>query len=330
MANTRVIIGLDYELFFGSQTGTPENCMIVPTDAVVRVLEKHGAKLTLFVDAGYLLQLRNQSEQFPELARHYSLIVGQLKRLTANGHDIQLHIHPHWEDSHFDGKQWTVNTQRYRLQDFDTASIFSITQRYVEILKAISGKPVTTYRAGGWCMQPFELIAPALAENGIKIDSTVYKGGISEDPNRGYDFRNCTSKPFWNFESDPLIEDVTGSFREIPISTYPHSPWFFWKMMWVKKFSGGNHASFGDGYVMPQTLGYYIERLTSTTWGPVSIDGVKASMLTSALKFHTKNATGGVFNIMGHPKSLTPYSIDALDKFLTKTAGLEFITFQDV
>ena len=331
MANeSQVIISLDYELFFGRNTGSVHNCCIKPIDELVTVLDKYQAKLSLFVDAGFLIALNRQASAYPELAESRESIRLQLKQLIGEGHDVQLHIHSHWEDCHYNGDGWNIVTDRYRLHSFDENEIQRIVRSYKQELESIANSDVFAYRAGGWCLQPFDKLRKAFLDNDIWLDSTVYDNGVSKDPTRWHDFSHVPELPYWRFSSDPVKEDPNGEFLEIPISSIALGPTFYWKMAFTKKFSKHQHKAYGDGQSMIANSGYYLSRLTRTTHSPVSIDGIKANTLSKAFKHHTKNAHRGIFNIMGHPKSLSNYSIRQLDAFLSKTPGLSFITFQDL
>ncbi len=331
-SKTPMIISLDYELFFGPSAGTPEACLIEPTQALIDALKPFNGKLTLFVDIGYLVKIKSLLNKQPHLKNTYDLVANQLNRLSLSGHDLQLHIHPHWEDTQYKNNMWDFSNTRFRLQDFSREEIADICQRYQSALEEISEQPVFAFRAGGWCLQPFDNILPAFKKLDIWLDSTLFKGGVSHDPSRGYDFRKYPNKTSWRFSTDPTEEDTSGNMLEIPISSLPHSPLLFWKMLWIKKFASNKKllGSFGDGSVMPQKLSYYIERLTRTTFGPASIDGVKASTLQQAYAYHMKTNSEGYFNVMGHPKSLSKYSIQALAKFLEDKREIDSITFKDL
>ena len=75
---------------------------------------------------------------------------------------------------------------------------------------------------------------------------------------------------------------------------------------------------------------YYASRLTRSTYSVVSIDGLKAGMLRPAWRCHQKQGDSDIFNIMGHPKSVTPYSLRCLDGFLATAGELRPITYQDL
>lgn len=139
---TKLLLSLDYELFFGAKSGSVDACLLKPTQALLRILQVHNVKLSLFVDAGFLCKLEEYSAHFPELLRAQKQIKKQLLSLCEQGHDIQLHIHPHWQDSYYDGKTWVSNTQRYRLHDFSTEEQIELVRRYKSTLQTYSTKPI--------------------------------------------------------------------------------------------------------------------------------------------------------------------------------------------
>ncbi|MCG6200931.1 hypothetical protein [Psychromonas antarctica] len=333
MKNNKVklLLSLDYELFFGDYCGSVENCVIQPTQLLLTLLDKYNYKVCLFVDAGFLVKLKQESHKFPILGKQYTAIKQQLKSLSEQGHDIQLHIHPHWQDSYYDGRTWVINTQRYRLHDFNPQEISAIVKSYKQELESCSKQAIFAFRAGGWCLQPFEKIERALKENDIWLDSTVFSQGHSDDPTRWFDFNTTPDKAYWHFNEDPLIAQENGYFTELPISATKTSPWFFWKLALRKKFATKLFTPFSDGQAMVASRSYYIERLTKTTYGPVMIDGSKAGQLESAFKEHLKLAgEGRIFNVMGHPKSLSPYSLIKLESFIKAHKELKCITYQDL
>lgn len=332
MDNNRVkfLLSLDYELFFGARPGSVEKCMISPTRQLVRILDKYNAKVSLFVDAGFLIKLKQYAPDYPELKQQYLSIKCQLQSLIAQDHDIQLHIHPHWQDSYYTNGGWVIDTSRYRLHDFSQPELQHIVKSYKQELESCSDNEVFAYRAGGWCMQPFDYIRQSLEVNNIWLDSTVFANGHSDDPACGFNFNGMPDRAWWNFSNDPLQPAHQGFFTEIPISTIKTSPLFFWKLAFHKKLSGKTFQSIGDGQPMIHNRNYYLKRLTQTTFGPVMIDGAKAGQLPSALKAHCKLADKkSIFNVMGHPKSLSRYSLIQLDRFIKTNPNLQSVTYQD-
>jgi hypothetical protein len=327
--STRFLITLDYELFFGHQVGTVEHCMLRPLEALKALVDRYGVKLTLFVDAGYLVRLQHQAADVPSLREDYQQIRDQLLNLVEQGHDVQLHIHPHWEDSVFRNGGWQIDVRRYRLHDFDQAELSRIVGDYKQALTEIVGDRVFAYRAGGWCLQPFGPIGEALAQHGIWLESTVYYKGHSADNVRGFDFRHAPMRTCWRFNDDPLQPEDSGRFLEVPISNCRVNPLFFWKLMLLKKFAQGAYKAYGDGQAMVANSAYYFALLTRPSHSVASIDGAKAGLLESAYRQLEQMEGPRIFNVIGHPKALTPDSLRRLEHFLQRHPELEPVTLQD-
>lgn len=320
---------LDYELFFGSRSGTVERCLLQPTEAVAALIEKFGGRLVLFVDVGFIVALKAHVKKFPHLNAQLHNVQQQLEQLVKKGHDVQLHIHPHWMDSHYDGENWHIDTKRYRLHDFTRSQVSEIVREYKLALTDIVGDRVFAYRAGGWCIQPFEHLKDALKESEIWLDSTVYQNGLSEDSQRGFDFRGMPEKQWWRFEDDPLVEADNGYFVELPISSYKASPLLFWKMAFAQKLVKNLLHPFGDGQSIRADRSYYISRLTRSSTSVLSIDGIKADFTYKAIR--SGRYRSKLLNIMGHPKSLSQYSLSKFEQLLESTRGdYEFSSFQEL
>ncbi|WP_143170794.1 polysaccharide deacetylase family protein [Desulfopila aestuarii] len=263
------------------------------------------------------------------MQRDYDSIRQQLVTLKETGHDIQLHLHPHWLDSSYDGSQWQINTNRYKLHDFPTVEITKIVSSGKKILTDLVGDTVFAFRAGGWCLQPFTEISTALKQNSIWLDSTVYRGGLSDDDERWFDFSVAPLKSYWRFSTDPNKEDKDGTFIEIPISAMQLTPLFFWRMALRRKLmSQTAHKTYGDGTPLSYGARYYLQRLTRSTVSVASMDGLKAGLLNKA--FHDEQASGKqLFHAIGHPKAMTDYSLTQLENFLHKRKNITSVTFQD-
>lgn len=309
-----IYITLDYEIYFGENHGTVEKCIIYPTSELIRIAEKHRVRFSFFVDCGFILKLDEYRKKYPQLEKDYAAITKQLKYLADTGHDIQLHIHPHWEDSYFNGERWIIDIKRYKLADFNENEIADIVYRYKQVLTALTNKTVFAFRAGGWCLQPFHKLKKIFQRNTITLDSTVFRNGFYVSENYEYDFRTVPDKTIYRFESDPARENKNGYFTELPISSIENSPLFFWKLFLLGRKNPHLHKPLGDGRAMPAP-GYRKKLLTRYTNNPVSIDGYNAQLLQKVLKdLQKKNAENMV--VIGHPKALSRYSIQKLEEFV--------------
>ena len=312
----KIFLTFDYELFFGKKSGTAEKCIIEPTQKLIEIAERHGVKITFFIDCGYLRALKKYSDSYPVLKKEYELVTNQIKLLVELGHACELHIHPHWEDSSYNGNEWLFDTRRYKLSNFSEHDILNIFKSYKNILEEITNKPTVVYRAGGWCLQPFSKIQKSFFETGIKIDSTVYKNGYLDSDTHFYDFRSAPDKDSWRFTEDLCVEEVKGKYIEVPISSYNYSPFFFWKLYGLGRLFRSFHKALGDG-VPIIAKGTKKKYLTSSHVLPISSDGYFASTLSSALNQLEVNGKTYMV-IIGHPKACTKYSLVTLDKFIEK------------
>lgn len=323
----QVYLTFDYELYFGARTGTLEKCILEPTRLLMDVASRHDVRFCMFVDVGYLLRLEQESIAHPQLKQDLTALTAQLELLIKKGHDLQLHIHPHWEDSHFDGRSWKCNVNRYKLSDFDDQSIHRIFRSYKERLDRITGgDKVFAFRAGGWCIQPFERLKEAMHANSIKVDSSVFPGGYFQSEHYDYDFRKAPRSSSWRFNSDPVTPEENGSFIELPISSIRQSPFFYWKLFLLGRIFPHFHKPLGDGEPVPAP-GQRFEILTRYTTQTVSVDGYNAQSLQRALNLATSKSASDLV-VIGHPKAMSRFSIRKLEEFITlNKATHTFTTF---
>lgn len=316
----------DYELFFGEQAGSVGKCMIEPTNDLLNLAFGKDVFMTFFIDVGYLVQ----AEKYPELNTELQLVKYQIKKIVSLGHDVQLHIHPHWEKSEFQFGMWKMNTENaYKLSDFEQDESDSIFKKYKSYLEDLIGKEVTTFRAGGWCIQPFMHIKNVFKETGMKIDSSVIAGDFMMTHDYAIDFRNAPLKSKYRFEDDVCLEDDEGSFTEYPISSLRYSPLFFWRLYILGRLFPSKHKMIGDGIFISQG-GRKKRVLTTFTVGHVSTDGYYASKLDAALN-KAINLNHEEMVVIGHSKGNTEFSIKALQRFIEKNHKKhQFTSFQKV
>ena len=291
--------------------------------------KKTGIKLVFFVDTGYLKKLIQFKDQYPKVKHEYDLVLDQIKSLVAEGHDCQLHIHPHWEDSTHNGTNWVMNTDRYKLVDFSDEEIEKIVLEYQQILNEITQKPVNIYRAGGWCLQPFSRIQKSFEKANLKLDSSVFVGGKFTSGNYFYDFTNTPQTSIWKFSNDLCVEDPNGAFLEYPISSYKYSSIFFWKLFLNGRLDPKNHKPIGDGFPMPAP-GQRKKMLTTGMLLSASCDGYFATKLDAVLKQNQMRGYNEMV-VLGHPKALTHFALKKLEQFVVRQKNKHtFSTFTEV
>jgi len=313
----KAILTLDYELFFGPRGGTPQTTIIATANKLLDVLQRYDAKAVFFVDATYLTRLNALKKDHPALQKDYDDVVDHIQHLEAEGHQIQLHIHPHWVDSLYDGHAWHLDTHRYRLMDWSQKDAARIISDSASELNRHLRHKVFAFRAGGWCIQPFSHISRALTENGITLDSTVFKNGRALSETHAFNFTEAPDLTHWSFECDPCVADETGSFREIPISSMRVSPLFFWRFAYVKSFGDKSlHGAHGDGVAIKNSNKDLLRMLTCYSDSVISIDGYKSSCLIKEYQ-KAKSRGDDYFVVIGHPKAVSNYALNNINAWLS-------------
>ncbi|MBL4775401.1 MAG: polysaccharide deacetylase family protein [Mariprofundus sp.] len=312
----KAILTLDYELFFGSRVGTPQTTIVAASNNLLDVLNRYDAKAVFFVDATYLARLKALKEEHPVLQHDYDDVTAHIRSLEADGHQIQLHIHPHWFDSTYEDGGWKLDLDRYRLTDWSKKDADRIISSAVDELNQHVSNPVFAFRAGGWCIQPFSHFSQSLIDHGIHLDSTVFKNGRALSETHAFDFTAAPALTHWMFDSDPCVPSEAGHFKEVAISSMRVSPLFFWRLAYIKIFGDKLlHSSFGDGVPVSNSRNDLLRMLTCYSNSTVSVDGYKSSCLIQAYQAAQKRGDD-YFVVIGHPKALTNYSLKNINHWL--------------
>lgn len=301
----RAYLTYDYEVFFGAAERNQIDSLILPADILLERLASLGVWATFFVDIGYLVRLRALQTDQPQLAVDLARVEDQLRRMRDLGHDLQLHIHPHWEDAEFDGQKWIFKLARYRIHSFSDQDIRTIVDTYSAALNEFrNGGAATIFRAGGWCIQPFARLKEHLLRNGIHIDSTVYRGGHMQGRVQRFDFRKAPRKSIWQFNDDPCAEVPDGPFTEVSIASYRFWPSAYWRVAFGKLSDQSEHRLFVPGAPAKSGRMALLKLMLMPSIGVVSLDGYRSRYLLKAwrkLAGRTRH-----FVTLGHPKAVTP------------------------
>jgi hypothetical protein len=304
----------DYELFFGKRAGSVEKCLIEPTNALLTIFKCYGIQATFFVDAGYLLKLKELAPQFQSLQNDLDAVVKQLKAIQEQGSSIQLHIHPHWEKAAYLNNEWVFDMNNcYKLADFEQGEMEEIVRKYKACLDFYSTVPTTVFRAGGWCIQPFQRLKAVFKELNIQVDSSVIPNVQFASEQYDFDFTTAPQKAHYTFDNDVCVEDENGFFTEIPITSFRYSPFFYWRLYGLGRLFPSQHKMMGDGLFLTQPKRKNTQ-LSQTTWNHVSCDGFYAIKMKAALKSALRNEQQGIV-IIGHPKGMTQFSLKKLAAF---------------
>ena len=325
-------ITLDYELFMGKTTGTPEKCLVEPMEQLMDMVDKYNVKMNVFVDAAYLLQVIKLKEEYPQLQRDYEAVVQNVQEIDQRGHAVQLHLHPQWCYSSYDGEKWILDMDHYKLSDMPLDDQIKLVNDGIALLNSLISRPLTAFRAGGYSVENFPELYSTFLAGGIVSDSSAMHGGFSSGKYHAYDFRNIPQKTSYNISKDIKIENPEGRIREFPISTIDTiGIGYLWKKKTMTKKSNriaGDKTKWGDG----QIIGYpgsKVKVLLTKLNLLFNSKPIMASMddyiyLDDVLQYSKKHYSGDDFIIIGHPKTISPQIINLLEHFIKNHPEFEF------
>jgi hypothetical protein len=337
-----IVLTIDYELFLGGKTGSVHECMIEPTKWLSSILEKNNSKMTIFWDFLHYYRLLELEKKFSELEQDRHVIEKQILDLAKSGHDVQLHLHPHWLDANYEDGKWNFKYERFKLHDLSSdirnhdintiTGCVSISKKLMEdlIRKVNPDYKVNAFRAGGYLIEPFDKIKDALLMNEIKIDSSVCPGSIRYNENFSFDFRYYPKKTNYNFEITPKDVLTTGQFTEIPITTVRVPAFINIFFTFLRKIKYPNLAEDrkGSGTSEYSKLSrMYIPRKL------YSLTQARINQLTTDSSYKERfgyliRKVSDYSTMIIHPKLLNNHTLNLINDYVS-TNKIRFISIQD-
>lgn len=319
-----IYITLDYELFFGDITGTPENCLIRPMDDLLISIEKYNIKLIIFVDAAYLLRMNQLKDVYSQINKDYKLVTNHIIDLKEKGHDIQLHFHPQWLYSNWNEKEnrWILDFNHYKLSDMDLEFAYQSFSDAKNILDTLIQEKTNAFRAGGYSLETFKDYIRLFKLNGITVDSSVFRGAKMQSDFLLYDYRKIPSKIIYNFSDSIKKENENGEFKELSINSCKWNPIYYLFVIRPKLFDYNPKIIYKDGIpiVRKIKISYLskLKKLFEIKIFQACIDGPMSNALDIVYNCVVKQNIKD-FVLIGHPKNFSDQSINNLVNFISKT-----------
>ena len=321
------VFTLDYELY-GNGTGALKDLVYEPGETLRKIFHKYDARFVAFVEAAEFERI-NALGTDPAIG----LVNHQIRDYHREGFEIGLHLHPQWANARYENGAWTLDNSEYNLCLLSRARIEQIVEQALDYLRTVIGIPDFTplsFRAGNWLFQPTEIAASVLREKGIKLDSSVFKGGLQH--NQTLDYRRALKNgSFWLFNRDVIIPDAVGPWIEVPIYSEMVP---FWKMPTTKRMSFTNAMGLSKKSPM-----HKINRVRDflRMRYPLKFDFCRMTldelilMMDRMIREDKKNpATYRPLVAIGHTKDLSdPQTVDAFLAYL-RDNGVSVSTFEDI
>lgn len=315
-----LLLTYDYELFLG-RSGSVDNCLIKPTNELMKVMKNHGAHGTFFVDTVYLLRVKEENYA------DYKKVERQLLDLLTEGHRIELHLHPHWVDANYNSveNQWYFDNFRYyRVGSCPEDLIDSLFAQSVELLSGIcfqvdSNYKPFAYRAGGWCIEPFKAFEKLFKKYGIVVDSSVLPLQVYNDLVQGYDYRSISMNTAYRFSDSPLSPNSNGCFVEIPVTSFKLSIFNILKHRVNMKLNKSDYNIMGDGMSSlalnrrsdnSSSLQSLTTKIIAPQWKSLAFEGASYGYPSRYYR------SSGVYTSITHPKLVSRHSLREMSRVL--------------
>jgi hypothetical protein len=321
------IFTIDYEIY-GNGEGSLKELVYEPAQKLKDIFDQAGTKIVMFVEAA-------EMEKIEEFETDYAIndVKHQVKELYKQGHEIALHLHPQWYNARYENGKWALDYSEYNLCTLQKERITEIVDRSISYLRtALAASDFTpiSFRAGNWLFQPTVAVANVLAEHGIKIDSSVFKGGLQHQYALDY-LPAVRNGYFWKFQDDVNTPDPSGALLEIPIYTQ-RVP--FWKMATKKRISLRQKGSSGS-----RTAKQRLYRLLDMArfWHPLKLDFCRMTideltrMVNTVIREDQQDPTSfRPIVAIGHTKDLTDFeTVEYFLSYLDKK-GIVVTTFEKI
>jgi hypothetical protein len=320
------VFTLDYEIY-GNGSGALQELVYEPAERLKTIFEKHNMRFVTFVEAAEL-----ETIEAGNTDQAIGLVKSQLRDFYGRGYELALHIHPQWYNARYYDGRWQLDYSEYNLCLLTRDRVSQIVARSIDYLRKLLGAPDFTplsFRAGNWLLQPTRTVAEVLTEQGIKIDSSVYKGGLQHQHNLDYR-RSCKNGYYWRFADDVNIPDPQGALLEIPTYTDMVPLW----RMFSSKRIGLQHKSLTKTRQKKMRLSRFRDVLRSRY--PMKLDFCRltCNQLTHILdkEIRLDRSDPTVYRpivAIGHTKDLS--DLDNIRAFLSylDTKKIKISAFQD-
>lgn len=337
----RLLLTFDHELPLGSLKTSYKRALFDPTERLFESAKKNGVPITLFTDV--LCALRFKEWDRPGF---YELYASQLQKAVEHGHDVQLHLHPHWLTSGYENGS-VIPSGDYSLAHFEKnkeLTVGDIVHKGTRLLQEVCRKTnsnynVLAFRAGGYNIEPgSEEIFRELAKNGIQYDSSVVLKYYFVSSLSLIDFRKVPHMPNWLIGNDGNFRKPADSgIIEIPVAAIPKTPFEIPTRFKLKHFAHRapeNHGTMihegNPGNRMQQLRMLFSARMLTFDNHTLSAKYLMRILDYNVRKFSRFDTLN--LATCSHPKTMGDYSFSLMEQFIEmarkKYPDIEFTTFE--
>lgn len=212
----------DWELS-GNGSGDIRQLQFEPLRRLVAIYNRLGIHGSFNAEVMQQITFRQHENEHKELklwADEWDDIVRETFR---QGHDIQLHIHPQWQNAEYKDGRWKL-TADWSILNYSREAASHMLHHGKEYLQNLlrgidPNYRCVSFRSGAWCIAPSPHMLDLLVELGIAFDMSIVAGVKYDTRNIKLDYTSCEEEflPYY-----PVMTDARRiSHKEEPIICVP-------------------------------------------------------------------------------------------------------------
>jgi hypothetical protein len=350
MKKIKILLTFDYELPLGYCTDYQE-ALFKPAENLINCANGLAVPVIFFADVCSAIRFKEWDYE-----NYYLPFTEQLRRSLQIGHDVQLHIHPHWMNSVFaEGKfipspNFSLSSFRETLSGYIIEKI--IEEAFRELREICSDGKIdygcVAFRAGGYDVEPqSKRILNKLYELGIRIESSVIKDFYLDYSFSHIDYSNSPQSSNWLISKNGPLTKEGKDLLELPISSMPLTIMDIVKRRLKKTLNGPvyKHRAFansGKGFLAisgNQTLKSKLRKITNPQVLSFDKEHLEYEDLAAIVSYNVEKykdePSDLIITTIAHPKSMGAYHLNLMKEFVEKSQKkykdqLEFVTYPQI
>lgn len=343
------LLTFDYEVPLGGASNF-DQALFTPADNLLALANRIDVPIVLFADICSAIRF---NEWDPDYSWKFT---EQLRGAVRTGHDVQLHIHPHWMNSSYENGKFIpsanfgLSSFKNKTGDLSIESIIDTAYNALtKVCQSASGQyQCCAFRAGGYDMAPESTrILRKLYELGIRFDSSVVPGLFHDYGFSRVDYRKIPDLPYWTIPSNgPLSTVGKSDFFILPIATRPTrlidiARRRLGKIRHAGEYRARRYSSSGWGYALGRTRTTTADAIRSV-FSPMalSLDREYADVkyhkqiIEYQIRRFGNQVDDLVITMIGHPKSIGPFQLRVLEDLVSYLQDsypeMRFTTYTDL
>jgi hypothetical protein len=228
-ARIQLVLSDDWELY-GDGSGDMRRIQFESLRTLTDIYEQAGLRGSFNAEVMQQLHHLQRGDDDPrllDLANEWSALLGDV---YARGHDVQLHLHPQWDNAQYGDGKWLL-TSDWSLAKHPPERVRAMLRDSIAYLEGLIKRIDPTYRcvsfrAGAWSLGTGPNALPALVDAGIGVDTSIAPGLIKTgEVEVDYRAVDEDSVPYYPVLDDARrVADSPQPITCVPTHTFSYTP----------------------------------------------------------------------------------------------------------